>query len=119
MSALDVPERLLRTAVRKFQLLECAAASPDKTEKQAPDIGTNGADTMVLEDHIHLFPASLVTGHWSLVSETYDKTVPAGNFKQGTHIDTVVHRNHVVCEHTCKPSGIPYAHRQVITSQGS
>jgi len=36
-----------------------------------------------------------------------------------THVDTVVHRNHVVCEHTCKPSGIPNAHRQIVTSQGS
>ena len=53
---------MLRTAVRKLQLFECAAASPGKTEKRVPDIGINGADTMVSEDHTHLFPASLLTG---------------------------------------------------------
>lgn len=58
----DVPARMLRTAVRKFQLSVCAAPSPDKTEKQAPVIGINGADTIVLEYQINLFPASLLTG---------------------------------------------------------
>jgi hypothetical protein len=33
---------------------------------------------MVLEDHIHLFPPSLLTGVGN------DKTVPGRNFKQGS-----------------------------------
>jgi hypothetical protein len=53
---------MLGTAVRKLQLSECAAASPDKTDKRVPDIGINGADKMVLKDHTHLFLASLLTG---------------------------------------------------------
>jgi hypothetical protein len=53
---------MLGTAIRKLQLSESAAASPDKTEKRVPDIGINGADTMVLKDHTHLFLASLLTG---------------------------------------------------------
>jgi hypothetical protein len=30
-------------------------------EKHAPDIKITGADTKLLEDHVHVFPASLLT----------------------------------------------------------